>query len=357
MAILKPFRVGYLERPIDPAFLSVVNGEPAVALISVPLALTEDRIAEKLARCHAYYVGGTRGELPLPWHVTRDFLARFPGIMVVIAQGAGFDTVDVPACTEAGIPVINQAGGNASGVAEHAIGMILTLLKRIPEAQGALRAGTVRSRNALMGRELGSVTLGLVGLGHTGSRTAQLATAFGCRTCAFDPYLDAATIARRGAEKVGFAQLLADSDIISLHCPRNSETMGMFGAEQFGRMRSGAIFISTARGGIHDEAALYESLVSGHLAGAGLDVWDPEPPSPDHPLLSLPNVVASPHLAGVTRESRANVGRMGGEAIVAACRGGPLPRVVNPETKDAFEKRWQSLAVDNAPLLPNLRPK
>jgi len=348
MPTAKPFRVAYIERPIDPAFLERIREEPRLSLVPIPATLPEAEIAAALAGCQAYYVGGTRGELAPTWQVTGDFLRRFPNIMLVVSQAAGFDTVDLPACEAAGVPLINQAGGNAAAVAEHAIGMMLVLLRRLKEADALLRAGRVRDRNALMGRELGHCTVGLVGCGHTGSRTGRLAAAFGCRALAFDPHIDRATAAQRGAEKVDLATLLADSDVISLHCPRTTDTMGLFGASEFARMRPGALFISTARGGVHDEAALYEALRSGHLGGAGLDVWDPEPPAPDNRLLSLATVIATPHLAGVTRESRANVGRMGAGALLAACRGEALPRVVNPAACDVFRRRWNELPDVNA---------
>ena len=343
MSSAKPFRVAYIERPIDPAFVECIRQEPQVQLIAIPATLPETEIAAALGRCNAYYVGGTRGELAPMWQVTGDFLRRFPNIILVVSQAAGFDTVDLPACEVAGVPLINQAGGNAAAVAEHAIGMMLALFKRMTEADAALRAGQVRDRNALMGRELGHRTVGLVGCGHTGSRTGRLASAFGCRVLAFDPHVDQAAVTACGAEKVDLARLLADSDVVSLHCPRTPETMGLFGAAEFARMRPGALFISTARGGVHDEDALFEALQSGHLGGAGLDVWDPEPPMPDNRLLSLPTVIATPHLAGVTKESRANVGRMGAGALIAACRGEVLPRVVNPVSCETFHRRWNDL--------------
>lgn len=336
------FRVGYLERPIHPAFRAALEAEPSIELACIPLSLPETAIASALSRCHAYYVGGTRGELPAPWHVTSQFLERCPHLMLVVSQAVGFDTVDVEACTRAGVAVINQAGGNAAAVTEHAFGMILSLFKRIPEANAALRTGSVVRREAFMGREFSGCTLGLVGLGSIGTRMARLAAALHGRVLAYDPYVDEAQARDRGAEKVSFADLLAASDVVSVHCPRSPETIGMFGAAEFAAMRQGAIFISTARGGIHDEAALHHALVSGKLAGAGLDVWDREPPTADHPLLALPCVIASPHTAGVTHESRARVGRMGAEAILAASRGEALPRLVNPSTEEAFRRRWSA---------------
>jgi D-3-phosphoglycerate dehydrogenase / 2-oxoglutarate reductase len=215
------------------------------------------------------------------------------------------------------------------------------LLKRITEAHGALQAGMKGRKEAFMGRELIERTVGLVGLGHVGSRTAQiLNAAFRCRVLAYDPYLDAAACKARGAQKVELAELIAQSDVISVHCPLTKETRGMFGADAFAAMRKGTVFVTTARGSIHDETALHEALVSGQVAAAGLDVWAKEPPQPDHALLSHPAVLASPHTAGVTFESRGRVARMAAEAFIDAAAGRVPPRVLNPQVLPRFKERW-----------------
>jgi D-3-phosphoglycerate dehydrogenase len=146
-------------------------------------------------------------------------------------------------------------------------------------------------------------------------------------------------MSRRGARKVELDELVATSDIVSLHCPRDASTVNLFGAAQYARMKKGAYFITTARGGIHDEIALAEALRSGHLAGAGLDVWQPEPPPLDHPLLALDNVFATYHTAGVTHEARRNIATMGAEQIVGLVRGEKPPRLVNPEAWGTFRTR------------------
>jgi D-3-phosphoglycerate dehydrogenase len=336
------FRIGYLERPMNEAFLQRAEAFPALELRRIGLDQSEAAIAAALAECHGYYVWAARHELPLPWHVTPALLGRLPNLLVTASYGAGYDTVDVEACTAAGVAVVNQAGGNAEGVAEHALGMMLLLLKRVPEAQAAMRAGTVRDRNALIGRELVNRTVGLIGLGHVGTRMAQLLNVFGCRVLAVDPALDALTVAARGATKVQLAELLAASDIVSLHCPLTAETRGMVGAAAIARMRPGAILVTTARGFLVDETALLAALQEGRLAGAGLDVWEEEPPPSSHPLLAHPAVLASPHTAGVTAESRARVAAMAAEAFAASVEGLP-PRMVNPAVADRFVARRSAL--------------
>lgn len=335
------FRVGFRGRPMHEAFLETASRAPAldVRTLDVP----EDELAEALAACHGYYVSSARNELPLPFHITDALIARMPSLLLAATYGAGYDTVDVDACTRAGIAVVNQAGGNAEGVAEHALGMMLALIKRMPETHIAMSAGAIREREAFMGREIAGRTVGIVGLGHVGSRTAQLLKAFGCRVLAFDPYLDADTCAARGAKQVALSQLLEESDIVSIHCPLNAETAGMFGAQEYAAMPEGAILINTARGGIPDEMALFDALESGHLGGAGLDAWEREPPPADHPLLAHPRVIATVHTGGVTHESRARVAAMAGEAFVAAAAGELPPRIVNPEVVPAYIARWSEI--------------
>ncbi|CAK9188471.1 unnamed protein product, partial [Ilex paraguariensis] len=172
--------------------------------------------------------------------------------------GSGCDTIDIEACTRAGVAVMNQSGGNADSVAEMAIGLMLSVLRRINESDRLLRAPARGfSREDVMGHELRGRTLGLVGVGEAGSRVAALGRAFGMQVIGCDPAYDAAGLAARGAEAVGFDELLQRADIVSLHCPRDASTLGLMNAAAFAAMKPGAVFVSTARGGIHDEAALH----------------------------------------------------------------------------------------------------
>lgn len=342
MAMVQRFYIGCLDRPMHESFEQTARRDPALSVECIALDQPREAVASALERCHGYYVRASRDELPPPFHVTPDFVARMQNLLLVASYGAGYDTIDVDACTRAGVAVVNQAGGNAEGVAEHTIGMMLALLKRIPETHAALKAGTVKRRDAFIGRELIGRTVGIVGLGHVGSRTAQIVNAFGCRVLASDPYLDAATCRTRGAEKVELAQLLAEADIVTVHCPLTRATRGMFASAAFAAMRPGAIFITTARGSIHEEGPLHLALMSGHLAGAGLDVWEKEPPPAEHPLLSHPAVIASAHTAGVTHESRERVARMAAEAFIAAAAGRVPPRLLNPEVLTRYAERWRA---------------
>jgi D-3-phosphoglycerate dehydrogenase / 2-oxoglutarate reductase len=338
---MKRFRVGYLDRPMHPAFDQTARSAANLSVERIAVTQSHEQIMATLKQCHGYYVSASQDEIAAPFYAKGPLIEQLPQLLIVCSFGAGYDTVDVDACTRAGIPVVNQAGGNAEGVAEHAVGLMLVLLKRIPEAHAGLKAGMQGRKEQWMGNELIDRTVGLVGLGHVGARTAQIVkAAFNCRVLAYDPYLDDAACKARGAQKAELAQLLAESDVVSVHCPLTRETRGMFGAQAFAAMRKGAIFVTTARGSIHDEAALHQALLSGHIAGAGLDVWAKEPPRPDHPLLSHPAVLASPHTAGVTHESRGRVARMAAEAFIEAAAGRTPPRVLNPEVLPRYKARW-----------------
>ena len=313
--------------------------EPDISLSVFPAEGNPAAAWDMLAGAHVYHISAAKDELPQAWFARAELLARCPNLLCVSAGGAGYDTVDVAACTAAGVAVVNQAGGNAASVAEHTLGLMLGVSRRMVEGDRRMRREIGYAREDVMGHEIRGKTLGLVGIGHIGRRVAALARAFGMEVIATDPFLSADEIARRGAKAVSFEELLAQSDFVSLHCPRDASTLKMMNADAFARMKKGAIFITTARGGIHDEAALAQALQSGHLAGAGLDVWDQEPPPLDHPLLAMDNVFATFHVAGVTHEGRRNVATISAEQIVGLLAGERPPRLINPEVWPEFEKR------------------
>src|SRR5712664_2948527 len=326
-------RVFYVKYLAHEIYAEILRARPEVRLDRLENESTEEISAPIVAAAHAYQIGAARDELASHFHVGRDLLRRAPNLLIVSSNGAGYDPVDVEACTEAGVLVVNQSGGNAHSVAEHALGMLLTLSKRILEADRVLRRDPNVNRNALIGTEAGGKTVGIVGLGNVGRRIAELCKGLlGMKVLAYDPYLTAAEMASRGGEKVELDDLLRRSDYVSISCPLTKDSRGMIGAKQFALMQPHAYFITTARGFIHDEAA---------LAGAGLDVWAKEPPPPDHPLLQFDNVLASPHTAGVTREARANMGKIAAEQILDALDGQRPPRIINPEVWSAYARRFE----------------
>ena len=317
--------------------------EPDFELRTCELTGSDVAAWATLGEAHAYQISSAKDEIPRHWFATSALLERCPKLLCVSTNGAGYDTVDLPACTQAGVLVVNQAGANAQSVAEHTIGAMLDVSRRLAESDRLLRRKRGFSREDIMGREVTGKVLGLVGIGHIGRKVARMAAAFDMTVLAVDPYLSDEEIARRGAQSVTLDELLERSDIVSLHCPRDPSTLNMIDAAAFARMKRGAIFITTARGGIHDEAALADALASGHLAGAGLDVWDIEPPPLDHPLLTMDNVVATYHTAGVTPEARATMGSYAADQIIDLLKGGYPPRLLNPEAWPRYAERFTTI--------------
>lgn len=335
---------------LDPVFDERLAREADIDLTVCAVAGPEEDGWAALGKAHVYQVSPAKDELPRRWFVNAELLERCPTLLCASSSGAGFDTIDVAACTKAGVAVVNQAGGNAASVAEHTLVLMLDVSRRISESDRRLRRERGFSREDVMGHEIGGKVLGLVGIGHIGTRVAALARAFGMTMLATDPYLTEEEIARRGATAVSLQELLARSDILSLHCPRDKDTLKLIDARALARMKRGALFITTARGGIHDEMALLEALQSGHIGGAGLDVWDQEPPPLDHPLLKLDNVVATYHTAGVSHEGRRNVASIAAEQIAGMFKGVRPPRLINPEVWPAYAARFEKAL--GAPVQP-----
>ena len=304
--------------------------------------MPQDEIWSVLDQSHGYQIGSTRDETPAEFQARTDFFKRCPNLLALVSNGAGFDTVDVDACTAAGVVLFNQSGGNREAVAEHTLGMMLSLSKRIVETDRAMRRDRDWHRNDFIGRDIYGKTVGIVGLGNIGTRVAELCrTLFAMRVLACDPYVEEAHFKECGAEKVSMDDLLRQSDYVTIHVPRSSETENFMSSRQFELMQPHAYFITTSRGGIHDEGALNDALRSGQIAGAGLDVWAKEPPPLDHPLLQLDNVILSPHTAGVTDDARSTVAVGAAEQWISLAHGRKPPRLINPEAWPRFQARYQ----------------
>lgn len=291
-----------------------------------------------------YQIGSARDELPAQYHVSADLIERAPKLLAVCTHGAGYDTVDADACTEAGIIVCNQAGENREAVAEHALGLMLTLGKRIIEADRRMRSDRDWDRNQFMGQDMLGKTVGIVGLGHIGSRMAELCgQLFRMRVLAYDPYLSPEDFKACGAEPTPLDELLQEADYVTVHTPRNEETKGMFGAREFDLMKESAYFVITARGGIVDEAALAAALKSGSISAAGVDVFAVEPPPLDDPLVGLDNIILTPHTAGVTVDARINCARGAARQWLALADGQQPERIVNPQAWPKFCERYAEI--------------
>jgi D-3-phosphoglycerate dehydrogenase / 2-oxoglutarate reductase len=239
--------------------------------------------------------------------LTRRVIERLPELRALACCRTEPVNINVAACTERGIPIFYAPGRNARAVAEFAVGLIIAELRDIGRGHAALSQGVWRAELYLHDtapRELNGQTVGLIGFGNIGRMMPGYLKPFGMRVLAYDPYVDDEVFVRYGAERVHrMAELLEASDIVSLHARVTAETRGLISEAQFRCMKRGAIFINTARGPMVDYDALYRALRDGHLGGAGLETFATEPPPPDWPLLRLPNVTLTPHIAGCSRES------------------------------------------------------
>jgi D-3-phosphoglycerate dehydrogenase len=274
------------------------------------------------------------------WICGPELLARCPDLLAVCSAGAGYDIVDVDACTAAGVIVCNNSGPGREAVAEHALGFMLSLAKKISLADRMIRRGVVQDRSALRSTELLGKTLGIVGVGQIGGRLVELCAPFAMTVLAYDPYLSGEEAAARGVTLVELDELLERADFVHLNCPLTPETEGLIGAAQFARMQPTAFFITTARGPVHDEDALFDALTSGSIAGAGIDVFHQEPPDPNHPLLKLDTVVASPHTAGITVEATRDIAVATAEQWITIFAGKVPPRLINPEAWPVYTDRF-----------------
>ncbi|RMO68866.1 hydroxyacid dehydrogenase [Pseudomonas syringae group genomosp. 3] len=257
------------------------------------------------------------------------------GLQVVSRIGVGFDAVDIPAMTEAAIPVMVCANANHRAVAEHTLGFMLSLAKRTGALSHLVRNGDWHQRYDYLPSELEGREALLVGCGRIGSRVATLLVALGMRVNVYDPYLLPGQLPH-GAEAVAVLEEgLASADYVSLHCPKNAETVGLLSAERLACMKPQAYVINTARGGIVDEQALYQALVEKRIAGAALDVFLPEPPPYGKGLPSLDNVICSPHLAGVSREAVSRMAKLAAGNVLDVFDADPNhENAVNPEVFD-----------------------
>ncbi len=238
--------------------------------------------------------------------VTRDVIDAAPALRVIGRAGIGVDNIDLPAATERGIVVLNTPSGNNVTTAEHAIALLVSLARHIPQANASMKQGRWE-KSSFTGTELFNRTLGLVGIGNIGRVVADRARGLGMRVIAYDPHLPEDVAKKLEVEFVDLEGLLSRSDAISIHVPKTKETTGLIGAATLPRCKPGVLIVNAARGGIVDEAALLEALESGHVGGAALDVFEVEPPDDDNPLVRHPRVICTPHLGASTEQAQLNV--------------------------------------------------
>jgi D-3-phosphoglycerate dehydrogenase len=258
-------------------------------------------------------------------------------LRVVARIGVGYDTVDVAALTRRRVPLMVVGSANSPSVAEQALYMMMTLAKRGAYVHSLVRDGRWSERLSLLPVDLLGKNLLIVGFGRIGTRTAKRCLAMEMDVLVYDPYVKAEAVRAAGCEKVeDLDAALSRADFVSIHCPKTPETNGMFDAARLKRMKPTAYLVNTARGGIIDETALHAALTQGGIAGAGIDVFEKEPPAPDNPLLALDNVVTAPHMAGVTRESVDRMAITAARNVLSVLDGKPIrENMINPEVLES----------------------
>jgi len=262
--------------------------------------------------------------------VDADLLAHAPALRVIAQAAAGFDNTDIAACTRAGVPFSNTPGVVVEATADIAFGLLLSAARRIHECWNWVRSGAWERAEMPFGVSLFGKTLGIVGLGRIGSAVARRAQASGMSVVYNDPLRRADEDALQ-VKYLAFDELLGSADFILVMAPLNAANRGMFGAEQFAKMRPSTYFINSARGALVDTDALCDALRQGKIAYAALDVIDPEPLPAKHPLLSLPNVLVTPHIGTATDETRDAMGCLAAENLLAGLARRPLPICVNQD--------------------------
>lgn len=260
--------------------------------------------------------------------VDAALLDRAPVLRIVGRAGVGVDNIDVVAATERGVAVVNAPGGNTISAAELTMALLLSVARRVSEADRSMHEGKWE-RATLQGVELRGKTLGVIGAGRIGWEVAERCRAFGMEVIVYDPYLPGHRLDELKPHLVELDQLIETADVISLHVPLNSETKGLIDESALYRMKKSAFLLNACRGGVVDESALARALVEGEIAGAGVDVYETEPLPPDSPLLTAPNLVLTPHLGASTKEAQIQVALEVARSIRAALALGDLSTAIN----------------------------
>jgi D-3-phosphoglycerate dehydrogenase len=318
----------FVTQTMSPGARALLNQRDDVELVEFPNLISAkdfEAMLKQHAPVHGVALGGTAfGETEL--EASRD-------MKVVTRIGVGYDAVDVPALSRRKVPLMVAGTANSPSVAEQALFMMLTLAKRAQEMHAMVKEGTWASRLGVLPFDLYGKTVLIIGFGRIGTRTAKRCQAMEMNVLVYDPYKPASAIKAAGCEPVSELEAaLPRADFVTVHCPKTPETIGFINAAKLKLMKPTAYLINTARGGIVDEKALYEALVSRKLAGAGLDVFEQEPPPVGQPLHGLPNVIMAPHVAGVTVEAVNRMSEQTARNILSVLDGEPIRiNVINPD--------------------------
>ena len=288
------------------------------------------------------HIKGVDGLVVLrPWVKRSTFAEGAADLVVIGRSGAGYDKIDLDACTEHGVAVFNAPMALNHSTASSALLFMLALAKRLPDQERITRQGRWDRQAAVMGSEIQGRTLGIVGLGHSGRELARLVAPFAMRILAFSPHADPAAAQSLGVRLTSLEEVLRESDFVSLHCRLTAETRGLIGAPQLALMKPAAYFINVGRGELVDQQALVAALRDRRIAGAGLDVFEVEPLPADDPLIGLDNVILTPHWSASTSDVWRATGAAMAEGMLKAARGERPDNVVNPQVFDqpAFREK------------------
>jgi D-3-phosphoglycerate dehydrogenase len=314
-----------VNKPIHPAALARLQ-EEAEAL--TPFTAAYDELMELLAETDGLL-------LCAGLNMGAQEIRQVPNLRVIGRHGVGLDNVDIRAATEHGLPVVYTPYGPTESTAEHAFMLMMATARHLPKLDRATRVGNFDIRNdaQTMGIELQGKTVGVVGFGRIGQRFAQMCrAALDMAVLVYDPYLDPQTVTDWGATPVStLSHLAAQVDVLSLHIPATTETRHLVDKQVFQALKPNAILVNAARGAVVDEAALVQALAAGSFHGAGIDVYDPEPPAPDNPLFQLDRVVLTPHVASKTEEARTLMGLTVVNDILCVLKGQEPQYLANPE--------------------------
>jgi D-3-phosphoglycerate dehydrogenase len=314
---------------------TIPNGD--LSIEAAELAAGDAQVIDRVCTSEAELADlGARvdGLLTLGIPLGRRTLASLPSCRAIVSVSHGYNHLDLPAATELGIPVCNSYFCHPD-VANHTIMLLLASARKLTALHQELSAGRWRRDLLTNIPPIYGQTLGLVGFGHIGSEVARRGQALGLDVIAFDPFVDAQALLRSGVSGVGFEELLGRADFVSLHLPLSDETHHLIGEPELRAMRPSAFLLNTARGGLVDERALIRALSEGWIAGAGLDVFEQEPPDESNPLLTMPNVVHTPHSAGTSTASLLNGRRLAAAALAIALQGVWPPHVINTKVRGA----------------------
>ncbi|HEX3152883.1 MAG TPA: phosphoglycerate dehydrogenase [Gemmataceae bacterium] len=321
---------------IGPSPLASLRGDFHTVLANAGFDFVYPKVAVQMTEPDLLaQLGGVSAALAGSEPFTRKVFETFPQLKVIARVGVGYDAVDVQAASDHGVVICTAPGTNQDSVSEHCFMLILALSRNLIAQHNPISAGKwPRAANL----PIRGKTIGLVGLGRIGKSMTTRAQAFGMKVMAYEPFPDHAFVARHNVHLGTLDDVLREADFVSLHLPAMAGTHKLINAERLALMRPTAFLINTARGVVVDEKALYEALRDKKIAGAGLDVFEEEPPLPDNPIVKLDNVVMTAHTAGVDTQSRDDMARKAAECIAAISRGEwPTECVVNPEVKSKFK--------------------